>query len=1371
MVERGVLEPINISDIDSLEDWFERFDLYIITNDEIDNDDKKRAHLLTLMGKHAYRLLKELCHPNLPSKLTPDEIKTCLTDYLKPKNYEVHERAIFNSLIRKPTQSVKDFILVLQKQSMKCNFGAELSTHLRDRLVAGINNDEVKRKFLCEASLTYESAKAIAISHVSVDSAVKSEHDENSVLATVPKKSHYRQPKQSHARAHSSAPQATYSRNEQPHQKSTNNFSATISSAQGKGFCFSCGDKGHYRQSCKFRNSVCHFCKKVGHISRACRSKPRENTGTTTVTYCQDLDVDDSPGQEEFCLNIPDENISLDKINRIRRVIDVSDKKGKKTGIAFIYDTGSPYCFISIADLDPYDVSVMPTSASVKGLGGHIFEVFGEVNLFVEGIEEPVRFLVNDRWSLLGLHEILKLHPVIANTLLNKSCLVADAPSEASLSEMIEKVANCSGGIKIDPVHIDHDDSDPVFHKSRPIPFGLRDPVKKVFDKWVDSGIAVQVESSRWATPIVTPLKANGQPRVCGDYRITINPILRHHAAITPEPEDLFANLNGASVFSKIDLENAFLQIPLDESSQELTTLVTPFGLYSMKFLPFGWHVSSSVFQAVINDVIDGLPNVISYQDDLLVYATDEKEHDKALHQLLERLIAFNVRINKSKSIFRVKEITYLGYLVTSEGIQPDPSKFLPITSADEPRNQQELRSILGCLQYYSRFSSNFAHIAACLFDLCKKDCDFEWQECHSQALEQLKNEIFNKRLKPFSMSSQSTRLVCDASERAIGGVLEQDGSPVICISRKLSESEVGYSQTQKEALAIHWCVKRLHKYLYGLKFTIVTDHRSLIHIFNPRGSISKATSNMLQRWSWRLSSYDYDVEFQNGTRIPQADFLSRFAKAEADADSNALFVQPLPIDSSLISHETKRCYGPVLRAVRGGWSAKAKRQFHELYVIREDLSVSLEGHLIFKELTIIPPCLRKQIMSHLHIGHVGVEKMKSLARLLCWWPTINSDLQNFSRQCSNCITKTRNTPSSWSAWPATYEVNQRIHMDYAGPFMGEYYCLVLIDSFSKWPEVFLTKKADAAFTERCLRSYFSREGVSQTVVSDNGTHFTEAKLNKWLSSLNVIHLYSAPRHPKSNGLAENFIKTLKRAISSEIQSLSDGMDLERFIQSFLFQYRNADHCTTRERPSVLFRGRPLRSNVIGQQKVMFQRGNDLRFRQGVILRRLGKKMASIMDTEDGSIHNRHVEQLRFMDGYTSTTSNSASSQLSPNSSAIQIPVSNAISTPVSSAIQIPVSNAITTPVSNAIAIPTPVITAPTVSAVSPTIVAPQEEVSNSRAPNDPWVSSTPSDPLPTSSIPDNGGTEPGQSNPHAGESVSVSRYGRVRRRPERLNL
>ena len=168
---------------------------------------------------------------------------------------------------------------------------------------------------------------------------------------------------------------------------------------------------------------------------------------------------------------------------------------------------------------------------------------------------------------------------------------------------------------------------------------------------------------------------------------------------------------------------------------------------------------------------------------------------------------------------------------------------------------------------------------------------------------------VFCGTLQPYRRGAE-TKVICDASEYAIGGMLEQDGKPVICISRKLTQSERGYSQTQKEALALIWCIKRLHKFLYGISFTIVTDHQSLLHIFHPHKSLQKGTSHMLQRWATDLSQYKYDIEFKSGTKIPQADYLSRYSNFSCYTESeNSLKIQPLPIDSFLLAQETKRYY------------------------------------------------------------------------------------------------------------------------------------------------------------------------------------------------------------------------------------------------------------------------------------------------------------------------------------------------------------------------------------------------------------------------------------------------------------------------------
>ncbi len=204
-----------------------------------------------------------------------------------------------------------------------------------------------------------------------------------------------------------------------------------------------------------------------------------------------------------------------------------------------------------------------------------------------------------------------------------------------------------------------------------------------------------------------------------------------------------------------------------------------------------------------------------------------------------------------------------------------------------------------------------------------------------------------------------------------------------------------------------------------------------------------------------------------------------------------------------------------------------------------------------------------------------------------------------------------------------------RVHVDYCGPLLGQYYALVVEDSYSKYPEVYFTKSATAEFTQVALRKFFSREGIPKVLVSDNGSHFTEKSLKEWLKTIGVTQLFTAPRHPCSNGLAERFVQTLKTAIRS--CDISNFKDLDRYVDNFLMQYRNAEHSSTRKSPAFLFKGRNLRtSSALDTTEVMFYRGNDSRPASGVILRQIGNRMVEIIDEDDGTIHRRHVDQIHI---------------------------------------------------------------------------------------------------------------------------------------------
>ena len=406
---------------------------------------------------------------------------------------------------------------------------------------------------------------------------------------------------------------------------------------------------------------------------------------------------------------------------------------------------------------------------------------------------------------------------------------------------------------------------------------------------------------------------------------------------------------------------------------------------------------------------------------------------------------------------------------------------------------------------------------------------------------------------------------------------MEREGRPVICVSHRLSKAEQGYSQTHREALAVYWAVKRLHKYVFGTKFTIITDHEALKFIYDPLKSLAKSSVFMVQRWSIALSAYDYNIVHRNAKFIPHVDFLSRKAQDTDESNKNGcLLVQPLPIQREELIRDTVSYFSSLVSALRRGWKESEKRRFPPFYSRRDELSFTPDGLLCFRDRIVIPPSLRRKVLSDLHSGHLGVDKMKSLARLTCWWPEIDADIIRIAKSCDKCVHKIHSQTSKWTPWPISCEILQRIHADYCGPFLGKFYVLVVVDSYSHWPEFYFTTHPIAQFTQQALRKLFSREGVPIVLVTDNGTHFNSKEFEEWLKGIDCRHLFTAPRHPQSNGLAENFVRTLKSAINS--LTPNSLTELEIGVDNFLMQYPNSSHLTTHKSPAQLFKSRTLRT-------------------------------------------------------------------------------------------------------------------------------------------------------------------------------------------------
>ncbi|XP_028327386.1 uncharacterized protein K02A2.6-like [Gouania willdenowi] len=258
------------------------------------------------------------------------------------------------------------------------------------------------------------------------------------------------------------------------------------------------------------------------------------------------------------------------------------------------------------------------------------------------------------------------------------------------------------------------------------------------------------------------------------------------------------------------------------------------------------------------------------------------------------------------------------------------------------------------------------------------------------------------------------------------------------------------------------------------------------------------------------------------------------------------------------------------------GWPSQRETELSDYFTRKDQLTVC-HGCVMWGSRVIVPPKLRAKVLNALHDGHMGVVKMKSLARSYVWWPGLDNHIEALVKTCTGCQ-QTQRQPQlapvhTWE-WPTTPW--QRIHVDYAGPFMDHMF-LIVVDAHSKWPEVFTVNKATTAQTVTQLQMLFARTGYPLQLVSDNGTQFTSEEFQVFLKSNGIKHVTSAPHHPATNGLAERFVQTFKQSMKA---SRKEGVPLQQKITNFLLAYRNTPHSTTGQSPAMLFMGRNLRCRL-----------------------------------------------------------------------------------------------------------------------------------------------------------------------------------------------
>jgi hypothetical protein len=411
----------------------------------------------------------------------------------------------------------------------------------------------------------------------------------------------------------------------------------------------------------------------------------------------------------------------------------------------------------------------------------------------------------------------------------------------------------------------------------------VRNQVEELKKGWI-----ITESNSPWNSPLlIVPKKADATGekrwRLVIDYR-KVNEKTVGDAYPLPDVTEISDQLGQSKYFSCIDMVMGYHQIEVAELDRAKTAFSTKEGYWEYKRLPFGLKTAPATFQRMMNVVLSGLTGsrCFVFLDDIVVYARSLAEHATKLREVFDRIRENRLKLKPEKCEFLRKEVSYLGHVISENGVLPERTKTKAVEEFPTPQNVKQLRSFLGLLSYYRRFVPNFSHIAAPLHTLLKKDTPYEWTADHEQTFQSLKGKLLSPPILRYPDFNRRFVLTTDASGEGLGAVLSQGeigkDLPVAFASRTLNRAEKSYSTTEKELLAIVWGMRYFRPYLYGRKFTAVTDHKPLTWIMNVKDPGSR-----LLRWRIKLEEYNYEVVYNKGALNTNADALSRIGSLTAE--------------------------------------------------------------------------------------------------------------------------------------------------------------------------------------------------------------------------------------------------------------------------------------------------------------------------------------------------------------------------------------------------------------------------------------------------------------------------------------------------------
>lgn len=700
----------------------------------------------------------------------------------------------------------------------------------------------------------------------------------------------------------------------------------------------------------------------------------------------------------------------------------------------------------------------------------------------------------------------------------------------------------------------------------------IREAIHTEINKMLREDV-IEPSDSEWSSPIVMIKKPNNTYRFCLDFR-KVNSVSKKDAYPLPYMTAILDKLRTAQYISKIDLSQAYFQIPLDEDSKHITAFTVPgMGLFQFKRMPYGLTGAPATFQRLLDRLIgpECEPYAFAYLDDIIIVTQTFDEHLQRLEQILKRITDAGLTINPEKCEFGCAQVKYLGYIVDRHGLHIDPDKTQPIENYPNPKTIKQLRRLIGMASWYRRFIPNFAHITEPLTRLLKKDQKWHWGEEQENAMNTIKHALTSPPTLACPDYTQTFTLQTDASGTGIGAVLTQsldDEEHVVAYaSRALSEAERKYSTTERECLAVLWSIKKFRPYVEGYHFKVITDHHALKwlrELKNPTGRLA--------RWALELLEYDFDITHRKGTMHDVPDALSRRHEDEEHIETIE--------DTTDKWYTYKKTQVQTRPEKNESWRIRNKQlYFHRPNPLHSNLLPDTNPWKL-----VIPKDKITHILHENHdvtqAGHLGIEKTYQRVAKEYYWPGMYRDTVNYIKKCDTCqrIKTIQSRPAGLMGTRIIEEPWTVVASDIMGPLplskQKNQYIIVFEDLYTKWVEIIPIRKANAKTVEQTFHSHvISRWGTPRILLTDNGTPYINKLIRELTQKFNIRHATIPPYHAQANPV-ERVNRTAKTMIQAYVNN--DHTEWDIHLQDLQFAINTCTHTSTKHTPAFLNLGREL---------------------------------------------------------------------------------------------------------------------------------------------------------------------------------------------------